>query len=238
MLTSPRRTRPAEAPRTATDHRTRVGHARRARTRARIVEAAAHVFAQKGAEGAVIDDFIIAAGISRGTFYNYFRTISELLEATIAWMADDLTHAGEPQVASIDDVVLRLATAMRLHLRWASLNRKWCAFMARIPNAATVGAVAQHHLVRDLIQGRKSAAFDFPSVDAALDLAVGGPALAIQRMAASTSTPQHADDIVRVVLQGLGVKRHKIREVMKTALPALREPTMSRSLFSDEARST
>jgi len=26
---------------------------------------------------------------------------------------------------------------------------------------ATVGAVAQHHLVRDLIQGRKSAAFDF-----------------------------------------------------------------------------
>jgi len=77
-------------------------------------------------------------------------------------------------VASIDDVVLRLATAMRLHLRWASLNRKWCAFMARIPNAAAVGAVAQHHLVRDLIQGRKSAAFEFPSVDAALDLAVVG----------------------------------------------------------------
>ena len=121
----------------------------------------------------MIDDFILAAGVSRGTFYNYFRTISELLEATIAWMADDLTRAGETQVASIEDVVLRLATAMRLHLRWASLNRKWCAFMARIPNAATVGAVAQHHLVRDLIQGRKSAAFDFPSIDAALDLAVG-----------------------------------------------------------------
>jgi AcrR family transcriptional regulator len=238
MPSSPRRRRAAAVPRAATDHRTRVGHARRARTRARIVDAAAHVFAEKGAEGAVIDDFVLAAGVSRGTFYNYFRTISELLEATVAWMADDLTHAGEPQVASIDDVVLRLATAMRLHLRWASLNRKWCAFMARIPNAATVGAVAQHHLVRDLIQGRKSAAFEFPSVEAALDLAVGGPALAIQRMAASTSAPQHADDIVQVVLQGLGVKRHKIREVMKTALPPLREPTKSRSLFSDQPRST
>jgi AcrR family transcriptional regulator len=221
MLSSPRRRRAAAAPRAATDHRTRVGHARRARTRARIVEAAAHVFAENGAEGAVINDFVLAAGVSRGTFYNYFRTISELLEATIAWMADDLTHAGEPQVASIDDVVLRLATAM-----------------TRIPNAATVGAVARHHLVRDLIQGRKSAAFEFPSVDAALDLAVGGPALAIQRMAASTSAPQHADDIVRVVLQGLGVKRHKIREVMKTPLPALREPSKSRSLFSDQSRST
>lgn len=194
------------------------------------------MFAQKGAEGAVIDDFIIAAGVSRGTFYNYFRTISKLLEATIAWMADDLTHAGEAHVTAIDDVVLRVATAMRLHLRWASLNRKWCAFMARIPNAATVGAVAQHHLVRDLIEGRNSAAFEFPSVDAALDLAMGGPALAIQRMAASTSAPQHADDVVRVVLQGLGVKRHKIREVMKTPLPALREPTKSRSLFSDDTR--
>jgi len=49
--------------------------------RARIVEAAAHVFAQKARRGAVIDDFILRPAY-RAHFYNYFRTISELLEAT------------------------------------------------------------------------------------------------------------------------------------------------------------
>ena len=56
------------------DHRTRVGRQRRARTQARILEAAFEVFARKGPDAPVIDDFIQAAGVARGTFYNHFRT--------------------------------------------------------------------------------------------------------------------------------------------------------------------
>jgi hypothetical protein len=39
---------------------------------------------------------------------------------------------------------------------------------------------------------------------------------------------------VLLVLQGLGVKRQRINEVMRSELPALREPAKSRSLFVEE----
>ncbi|MDN2580953.1 TetR family transcriptional regulator [Aquibium sp. ELW1220] len=39
------------------------------------VAAAVAVFAQKSPDAASIDDFIEQAGVSRGTFYNHFRSI-------------------------------------------------------------------------------------------------------------------------------------------------------------------
>ena len=62
-----------------TDHRTRVGRERRERTQARIIEAALRVFAEKGPDAPIIDDFIKAAGVARGTFYNYFPSKDAIL---------------------------------------------------------------------------------------------------------------------------------------------------------------
>ena len=115
------------------NHRTRVGAERRARMRLRILEAAVQVFAEKGGDLPVIDDFIRAADVSRGTFYNYFRTTAELLEATVAWLADDVIRSIDPEVAAIRDPALRLATAVRMYLRWAAADPEWCRFMAKIP---------------------------------------------------------------------------------------------------------
>lgn len=38
----------------------------------------------------VIDDVIAEAGVSRGTFYNYFRTNTELMAAVGETLADEL----------------------------------------------------------------------------------------------------------------------------------------------------
>ena len=67
----------------ATDHRPRVAAERRARMRRKLVESALLVFAEKGVDASVIEDVIAAAGVSRGTFYNYFCTNGELLAAAI-----------------------------------------------------------------------------------------------------------------------------------------------------------
>jgi AcrR family transcriptional regulator len=51
--------------------------------RQRLIEAATLVFAEMGPEVAQIDDVIRQAGVSRGTFYNYFRSTDELLRAAV-----------------------------------------------------------------------------------------------------------------------------------------------------------
>jgi len=201
----------------ARDHRTEVGRNRRARMRARILTAAARVFAERG-EGALIDDFIRAAGVSRGTFYNYFRTTEELLEATISSLKDDAIRAVDPQVSRIDDVVLRLATAMRLHLRWAASDPDRCAFIAKIPVA---GPMAEQRILRDLKEGLQSEAFRCPQLLAAFDLVVGLPAQAIRRMATTPMDSGYPDAVVELVLQGLGVAPRRIRETLKAVLPEI-----------------
>jgi AcrR family transcriptional regulator len=54
---------------------------RRTRTRERLLDAAETVIAEKGFEAASIEAFVHAAGVSRGTFYNYFPTATDLLSA-------------------------------------------------------------------------------------------------------------------------------------------------------------
>jgi AcrR family transcriptional regulator len=212
----------------ALNHRTRVGRDRSARTRARIIEAAAHVFADRGADSPVIDDFIRAAAVARGTFYNHFRTTRELLEATITWLADDVMRSVDPEVDAIGDVALRLATALRMYLRWAAADRKWCAFVAKIPQ---VGVIAHRRVLRDLREGQRTRVFSFPHLDVAYDLAVGTGAQAIRRMAESPTGPDRSDGVVLVVLQGLGVKPDKVEEIMKASVPQGHRPIKSGSIF-------
>ena len=197
------------------NHRTVVGRTRRARMRARILTAAARVFVERG-EGALIDDFIRAAGVSRGTFYNYFRTTAELLEATITSLKDESISAIDPQVSRIEDVVLRLAAAMRLHLKWAASDPNRCAFIAKMPVA---GPLAEQRILRDLKEGLRLQVFRSSDLLAAFDLVVGLPAQAIRRMAVSPPSNGYPDAVVELVLQGLGVPPRKIREAMQAPLP-------------------
>lgn len=77
------------------DARAAAAETRRARTLARLLDSAMEVIAAKGAEGARIEDFAAAAGVSRGTFYNYFPTV------------DDLVHALHSRIIRVTDDDLR-----------------------------------------------------------------------------------------------------------------------------------
>jgi AcrR family transcriptional regulator len=80
-------------------HRTASGQAQKAKTRELIIQSAIPVFAKFGPDNPVIDDFVRAAGISRGTFYNYFQTTRELLEATMITLSDEVIATIVPVVA-------------------------------------------------------------------------------------------------------------------------------------------
>ena len=54
---------------------------RRANTRARLLEAAVLVFAEKGFKRVTVDDLVGAAGFTRGAFYSNFSTIEEVFFA-------------------------------------------------------------------------------------------------------------------------------------------------------------
>jgi AcrR family transcriptional regulator len=63
-------------------------------TRARLVDAAAAVFAEYGYNAARISDMVRLAGISQGNFYRHFQSKDEILLAVLEGPLDELRRAG------------------------------------------------------------------------------------------------------------------------------------------------
>ena len=82
------------------DGRSARARRQRERRRAEILAAARHVINARGYAATSVDDMIEAAGVSRGTFYNYF----EGREAIFLQLLDDflLTLVGHVEPVSID----------------------------------------------------------------------------------------------------------------------------------------
>jgi AcrR family transcriptional regulator len=114
--------------------------ARRSRvnTRARLVEAAADVFADKPFGAVTVDDLVGAAGFTRGAFYSNFSSVREVFVLAYAeqsvLMLDqvnrvvDETPEGEFHLSSIDQLFAALEP---LGPRWFRLHQEYTLLAVR-----------------------------------------------------------------------------------------------------------
>ena len=202
--------------RTSVDHRTRVGRERRARTESRIVEAALHVFAERGPDAPVIDEFVRAAGVSRGTFYNHFESVEELLHATSAWTTRQVVQSVERDLAGLEDPTLRLGVGLRLFFARAQRDPLWCRFVARVWKIG-----GQELPVRDLAEGIRRGHFRVPSREAAFDLLFGGIREALRRLGQGKAPPSFGEQMTEICLQALGTDPRRIEATLAHRLPEL-----------------
>lgn len=214
-------TRQSSRQRRVVDHRKRVGQQRRARTRGQIIGTAMAVFAEKGPDAPVIDDFIRAAGVARGTFYNHFASTQELLAAVTSTLEDNVMRSTLSAIGQIEDPALRFATGVRLWLRWAQSDEVGCGFVVR---SRFRGPLVEQQLATDLKDGLEAGKFTFASVETARDLVVGTILEAMHRMMTSKVADTYVDRVAGLILQGVGVNRRRIERLMATPLPPLERP--------------
>ncbi|WP_445400740.1 TetR/AcrR family transcriptional regulator [Zobellella sp. An-6] len=206
------------------NHRTQVGRQRRERTRQKILEAALRVFARMGTDAPLVEDFVAEAGISRGTFYNYFSATDELLKATIEWLSSDIIESIEGEISNQPDPLLRLSTGLRFWLDKAEHDLSWASFVAR-PDF--IKDLPFEPLRRDLHEGRQAGLFQFPNERVAFDLVAGTLILAMRSYVQGKVPADYTADIVRIVLQGLGVEPGRIETALAHPLPRMRRTPLS-----------
>jgi AcrR family transcriptional regulator len=208
------------------DHRTRVGRERRARTRQRIIEAALGVIAERGPDAPVIEDFIQAAGVARGTFYNHFKTTEELLIATSSWLEDALIDSIESVIGGLDDSVRRAGTGMRL---WLNLSRQDPVFCSFVVRSRFRGAAVERTLALDLGAAMRSGQMAAPSTELARDLVVGTIREAQARMMEARVPATYPDDVVRLILRALRVEERRIDALLATPVPRVARAPSTRA---------
>lgn len=202
------------------DHRVRVGAQRREKTRLRLLESALAVFTRKGPEVAVIDDFIAAAGVSRGTFYNHFNTTNELLLALAAAMSDEVLQIVDPLVLRFDDPIQRFSAGTRLYMQMALRYPLWGSFMTRVgPRIATRGQLIDVYLTRDLELARQSGRIKVDSVLVARDIVLGSIFYGIETMLTEPTRADHPEQILRCVLIGFGLALEEAQAIASMPLP-------------------
>ncbi|MFD6392219.1 TetR/AcrR family transcriptional regulator [Nocardia sp. NPDC060259] len=115
---------------------------RRAETRARLLDAAFRVFAEKGFGAVRIDDVCGAAGYTRGAFYSQFDSLEELffvLYDQRATLINEQVRAALDAVADPTDLesfVDRLSATLLLDRDWLLVKTDFLTHAARRPATA------------------------------------------------------------------------------------------------------
>lgn len=209
----------------APDHRTRVAAEKRERMRRRLIESAVLVFAEKGVDASVIDDVLVAAEVSRGTFYHYFRTNAELLTATSEEIDNELLSAIEERVGGLDDPAKRIASGMRLYFHTARRYPLLAKFLSRTGfDINSPRNRFYEFLPIHVQQGMEDGQFREMQPEAALDLIAGTGLLALSRLSAGATAADYPEQIVAVIMRGLGVKESKIATLVAAQLEPLSMP--------------
>ena len=197
-------------------HRTASGHAQREKTRAAIIQSAIAVFAAQGPDAPVVEDFVKAAGISRGTFYTYFETTRDLLDATVERLSNEVIETIVPAVRDMDDPIARLATAARLYYRKATHDPLFRAFLGSV---SSVGSLAAKRVRGDLQEAIDTGLVKVQDVELAQAIAVGVMVFALKTSAAQTGIDGQGAEVVRAILMGLGVAPARIQRALRIELP-------------------
>jgi AcrR family transcriptional regulator len=192
----------------------------RLRTRALLLDAAVRVFARKGAGAAAIHEIAAEAGVSNGTFYNYFRTREELVEATSLRLTERLFADVTASSTAIDDAAERVAIGSRRFVATAGEDPTWGAAVLRIwASSAVLNVHTSRAVLADLRAGRRSGRFRFASEAAALDLVQGAVLAGIRSVLERRAGPEHPSHVAGLVLRGLAVPPDEADAIARRPLP-------------------
>ena len=204
------------------DHRTRVAAERRARMRRKLVESALLVFAEKGVDASVIEDVIAAADVSRGTFYNYFRTNGELLAAAIQELGSELVEHIEERVKSICSPAARVFTGLRLYMDAARRFPLFARFVARIgPQAVGPENLVNAYIPIHIAEAVERGEFVDAPVRIVLDIVVAVGVMVVARIAAGAAADAYVNAMLLALARTLGFDLARAEALLSAPLAPL-----------------
>jgi AcrR family transcriptional regulator len=203
------------------------GRIKRARTREALLRAAFEVLGHESGRNAQIDDVLAKAGMSRGTFYNYFVSREDLLH-TVSF---ELSHHFDVGLEHTADPPTRTSFALRTYLRQAWQDRQWGWAIVNISLGGPVilGAATYRYATGTVQAGIDSGDFPIPNVRHGLDLLAGSSLMAMISLLRDEVSVEYIEEITLVILMGLGVARKKAEAVVRVPLPVL---SSNKALFT------
>ncbi len=202
-------------------HRTRVGREKRARTRASILAAAFELFDAHGVERVTVDDVRDAAGLARGSFYNYFSTFEDMLKAMASAIADELNREQSYLFDGLDDPAERICRNIQYSIARLTPDRSCSGVVVRV--MPLVGALTPHmraHAETALAAAIAKGFIDVPTAAPAMDLGLGLVVMLLRRAMTEGLTDNDIAASGLILLRAFGVPDARARAIAYNPLPS------------------
>lgn len=200
--------------------RAEIGRERRERTRQKLISAAARVIAHRGDEHATIDDFIRAAGFARGTFYNYFPTREDLVDAVWAHVGKEPFLDIERLCAPLADPAERMVAVTRMVLDRASRDETWGWLIYTLSSdEQEVNEDLRAFPLPELRDGRAHGRFDIDDLDTARDFVVGVVRKALRMRLTGKLDTRYDAAICVMMLRAVGLSKSDAEDIVARPLP-------------------
>lgn len=207
-------------PRPAERKRTRDTAMRRERTRRRVLDAAFTLMGHERGLAVRIEEICAEAGISRGTFYNYFTGLEQVFDALSFDLSHDFNSAVLATMARMEDMAARTDAAMRYYLERARSNPQWGWAMVNISATGPLfGAETFASALATVEEGIMRGEFVLEDARVARDMILG---TALAAMASQLREGADADQprkVARLILRALGVPGDRVEAVVSRPLP-------------------
>jgi AcrR family transcriptional regulator len=201
------------------------GHKKKARTRQLLLDTATDVLAEQG-EGFSVTDIASRAGVSHGTFYNYFSDGDELVEALVPHIISRFAERMAVEVTDTDpaariaritangfEMAIREPHSVRVALRIDAVQRGLIA----------AGPLA--HFGQDLLDGYASGRFIGSVDDGTVDLVLGGLLFSARRIIDGEHSADYRISILQRVLEALGIDAEEATTLASDAVAATADGT-------------
>ena len=196
------------------------GTRRRARTRAKLTEAASVLISEKGVAGLRIQEITERADVALGSFYNHFKTKEELVEAVVTETIGVRASGIVELMASLTDAAEAVGFACRRVVRIAYEDPELAWLFVNLDRAdALFETIVLPAALGTLDDGLASGRFEIADAHVALTTMVGG-ALAVMRAILDGRYGPGADDLfAEGTLRSLGLDRGEAHRIATLELP-------------------
>lgn len=195
---------------------------RQENTRRRLIEAAARLMAEVGGEAVTISGITERADLGAGTFYNYFQSRDEIIDAVVGSAVETLGQRLDALTRGMPDAAEIYSFSLRHLMGTAVTDPVWGWLIVRLGIAhnrllATLGPRAR----RDLQIGIDSGRFRIPDVDVATAITFGALLSAIHAHLEGGRAADPSAVFAEFMLRLVGVPVEEAHEITLRPLPPL-----------------
>jgi len=195
---------------------------KRSRTRRRIFEATFQLIGRERGLNTRIEEICAVAGVSRGTFYNYFSSTEELYQTLAVELSHGFNLAVVATLEKIESSAVRTNAAIQHYLKRARRDSAWGWAMVHLSAAGPFfGAESYEACYITVERGIKSGEFDVPHPQYGRDLLLGTILSAMVTTLREGGARTQPRVVAHHLLRALGVPDRKAREIAESPLPEI-----------------